>query len=89
MRHIPVMTRSVSRSILLFALSLPVVGCAMTAEQVAQRNNERCAARGYQPNTDAFSDCIVRLETERTLRADARHRELTETSGIPSANRGY
>jgi hypothetical protein len=89
MRHIPVMTRSVSRSILLLALSLPAAGCSTTAEQLAQRNNERCAARGYQPNTDAFNDCIVRLETERTVRADARHRELTETPGIPSANRGY
>ena len=89
MRHIPVMTRSVSRSILLLALSVAVVGCAMTAEQVALRNNERCTARGYQPNTDAFADCIVRLETESTVRRDARHRELTETSGAPSSNRGY
>ena len=89
MRHILVMTRSVSRLILLLALSLPVAGCATTPEQLAQRNNERCTARGYQPNTDAFADCLVRLETERTVRADARHRELTETSGAPSSNRGY
>jgi hypothetical protein len=89
MRHIPVMTRTLSRSILLLALGLPMAGCITTAEQVAQRNNERCAERGYQPNTDAFSDCLVRLDSERDARMQARHRELTEKSGAPSLNRGY
>ena len=45
--------------------------------------------RGYQPNTDAFKDCVVRLDTERTVRMDQRHREAVEKSAIPSSNRGY
>jgi hypothetical protein len=83
------MTRTLSRSILLLALGLPMAGCITTAEQVAQRNNERCAERGYQPKTDAFADCLVRLDSERDARLQARHREVTEKSGAPSLNRGY
>jgi hypothetical protein len=70
------------RSILLLALSLLVAGCAST-EQLAQRNNERCANRGFQPNTDDFKNCLVQIETERQVRLDARHREMTEKSASP------
>jgi hypothetical protein len=80
---------SFGRSILVLALCALVAGCITTAEQQAKRNEERCVERGYQPNTDAFKDCIVRLDTERTLRMDQRHREAVEKSAIPSSNRGY
>ena len=89
MRHIPDMTRALPRSILLLALALPIAGCVTTAEEIAKRNNARCVERGYQPNTDAFSDCLVRLDSERDLRMQERHREITEKSGAPSLNRGY
>ena len=72
------------RSILPLALCLLLAGCA-SATQLAQRDGDRCAARGYQPNTDKFKDCIVRLETERQVRTDARHREMTERSSAPWA----
>ena len=45
--------------------------------------------RGYQPKSDAFNDCVVRIETDRTVRMDQRHREAIEKSAIPSSNRGY
>ena len=64
-------------------------GCITTAEQQAQRAEERCVERGYQPKTDAFADCLVRLETDKTVRMDQRHREMVEKSAVPSANRGY
>jgi len=83
------MTRSFGRPILALALCTLAAGCITTAEQQAQRNEERCVERGYQPKTDAFSDCIVRLETDKTIRMDQRHREAVEKSAIPSANRGY
>jgi hypothetical protein len=72
------------RSILPLALCLLLAGCA-SATQLAQRDSDRCAARGYQPNTDEFKDCIVRLETERTVRTDVRHREMMERSSAPWA----
>ena len=66
-------------------LGLALVGCAST-EQLAQRNNERCAARGFQPNTDAFNNCLLQLESERELRMDTRRRELNERTYIPPTN---
>ena len=72
----------IPRLILSLALSLFVAGCS-SVSQLAQRDNERCAARGLQPNTDAYMNCLVSLETERKLRMDARHRELVERSDTP------
>ena len=83
------MTCSFGRPILVLALCALVAGCITTAEQQAQRNEERCVERGYQPKSDAFADCLVRLETDKTVRMDQRHREMVEKSAIPSSNRGY
>jgi hypothetical protein len=65
------MTRSFCRLILTLALAMLVTGCITTAEQQAQRNEERCAARGHQPKTDAFNDCVVRIESERSQRMES------------------
>ena len=83
------MTRSFGRSILALALCALTAGCITTAEQQTKRNEERCVERGYQPKSDAFNDCVVRIETDRTVRMDQRHREAVEKSAIPSSNRGY
>ena len=83
------MTCSFGRPILVLALCALATGCITTAEQQAKRNEERCVERGYQPKSDAYNDCIVRLETEKTVRMDQRHREAIERSAIPSSNRGY
>ena len=78
------------RSVLLLALSVLAAGCITTAEQAARRNEERCVARGYQPKTDAFNDCVVRLETERDQRMESRRREALEKPDNPTAStRGY
>ena len=83
------MTRSFVRPILALTLCAFATGCITTAEQQVKRNEERCVERGYQPKTDAYNDCIVRIETEKTVRMDQRHREAVEKSAIPSSNRGY
>ena len=83
------MTRSFARPVLALMLCTLAAGCITTAEQQAKRLDDRCVERGYQPNTDAFKDCVVRLETDKTVRMDQRHREMVEKSAIPSANRGY
>jgi hypothetical protein len=84
-----IMTCSFRRSLLALALCVLTTGCLTSAEQQAARNNERCAARGYQPDTDAFKDCLVRLDTERELRIQTRRQEMLERTAIPSSNRGY
>jgi hypothetical protein len=83
------MTCSFWRSIVGLALCALVTGCITSAEQQAQRNEERCVARGYQPNTKDFNDCLTRVETERDLRMQSRRQEMLEKTGIPSSNRGY
>jgi hypothetical protein len=84
------MTRLFSRSILTLALGTLVTGCITTAEQQAQRNEERCAARGYQPKTGPFNDCVVRLESERSQRMESNRRYQLEKSDNPTtANRGF
>jgi hypothetical protein len=88
-RHNPIMMASLWRATLILLIGLTAQGCITTAEQQAKRNEERCVERGYQPKTDAFSDCVVGLESERSARMDARHREQVEKSAAPSLNRGY
>jgi hypothetical protein len=72
----------------LLLLGALCAGCS-TAEQITQRNEERCQARGYQPKTDAFADCVTRLETERSVRGEQRRRDMLEQSAAPPSNRGY
>jgi hypothetical protein len=60
----------------LLLLSL-LAGCT-SAKDVAARNNERCAARGLQPNSDAFAECVTQLETSRDLRMETNRRALME-----------
>jgi len=78
-----------TRFILLTLLSALLAGCISTAEQITQRNEERCQARGYQPKTDGFADCVTRLESERSARGEQRRREILEQSAAPPSNRGY
>ena len=78
------------RPILLLTLSALATGCITTAEQQAKRNEERCVARGYQPKTDGFSDCIVRLESESDQRRESNRRQLLEKPDNPTTTtRGY
>ena len=63
---------------LLLALGMLIAGCATSPEQQAQRDSERCASRGHQPNTKAHDDCVTNLVSQRDARMNARHRELVE-----------
>lgn len=79
------------RSTIAMFVLLACAGCATSSpEQIAARNEQRCIARGYQPKTDAFADCLTRVDGERDTRMQQRHREEVERSGVPGAsNRGY
>ncbi len=74
----------ICRSILLLTLGLLLAGCAST-EQIAQRNNQRCVNRGYQPGTPDFNKCLDLVDNERQSRVDARRQEWMEKSGSPFA----
>jgi hypothetical protein len=71
------------RPVSLLLLGAMVASCSSTA-QLAQRDSERCAARGLKPGTDAFSDCVLQMETERKVRADSRYRDMVvERTAVP------
>ena len=78
-----------TRFILLVSLAGLLTGCITSAAQIAQQNEERCQARGYQPKTDGFADGVTRLENERSVRGEQRRREMLEQSAAPPSNRGY
>jgi hypothetical protein len=77
----------VRRTAAVLALGLLVAGCASSA-QVTQNNEERCAARGYQPKTDDFNNCVVQLEGERQQRMENNRREMMEKPFTPWQDSG-
>ena len=79
------MTRSL---VLLAVLAALLAGCA-SAKDIAARNEERCKARGLEPKTDNFENCLRQLENERDARMESRRREELERPAIPPSNRGY
>ena len=79
------MTRSL---LLLSILAALLAGCA-SAKDIAARNQERCQARGLEPKTDRYEECLRQLENERDARMESRRREQLEQPAIPPANRGY
>jgi len=66
------------RSIVVLVLSALIAACAMTAEQQAARDDERCTARGLQPQSKAHDDCVTGLQASRDSRSQQRHRDLVE-----------
>ena len=72
------MTSTLCRAIFVSVLTGFVAACAVTAEQQAARDDERCTARGYKPQTKEHDDCVTGLAASRDVREQRRHRELVE-----------
>jgi hypothetical protein len=66
------------RSIVVLTLTGLVAACAMTAEQQAARDDERCTARGLQPTSKGHDDCVSGLQRQRDTRLQQRHQDLVE-----------
>jgi hypothetical protein len=73
-----VMISTFCRSIVVLVLSALIAACAMTAEQQTARDDERCTARGLQPQSKAHDDCVLGLRASRDTREQQRHRDLVE-----------
>ena len=82
--------RFAALAVILLALGALAAGCSsmQSAEQRADQDAERCKAGGRQPDSKEFKDCVIRLETERQTRVQARHREMMERSIAPPITRG-
>lgn len=79
------MTRSL---LLLSLLAVTLAACASTKD-VEARNEQRCQARGFEPNSKLYEDCMRQLDAERSARMEQRRREALEQPAIPPLNRGY
>jgi hypothetical protein len=55
-----------------------VAGCAMTAAQQTQSDEQRCEARGLKPTTKEHDDCVSRLQSTSDARMQRRHQEMVE-----------
>ena len=72
------MTSAFSRLVFLSMLCGLVAACATSPEQQAARDDERCTARGYKPQTKQHDDCVSGLASSRDARLQRQHRELVE-----------
>lgn len=57
------------RLIALAAMTLFLAGC-QTAEEIRASDENRCVSYGFRPRTDAFAECLQRIDLDR--RADLR-----------------
>lgn len=80
------MTRTL---LLLTLLAGSLAACASSSKDIEARNEQRCTARGFEPNSKLYNDCLSQLEAERGARMEQRRREALEKPAIPELNRGY
>ncbi len=78
-----------TRTLLLLSVVAVSLAACTSAKDIAERNEARCQARGLEPKTDRFEDCLRQLENERDARMEQRRRENLERSAVPPSNRGY
>jgi hypothetical protein len=77
------MTSQFYRFIAVAMLTGLVAACGTSAEQQAQRDDDRCASRGYQANSKEHDDCVRSLQAQRDVRMQRRHQELVERPATP------
>jgi len=78
-----------TRTLLLLSLLAVTLAACASAKDLEARNEQRCTARGLEPNTKNYEDCMISLEAERSARMEQRRREALEKPAIPQINRGY
>lgn len=58
------MSTKFSRLTALAAIALAIAGC-QTAEEMRAADENRCLSYGFRPNTDAFAECLQRIDLDR------------------------
>lgn len=64
-------------------------GCA-TVDPAQQRaaDQAQCAGYGYQPGTDAFANCMMKIDTRRQDRADAKAKSDADMKALSIRRNG-
>jgi hypothetical protein len=63
--------------VLMAALVL-ATGCGPTAEEQQAADQQRCSSFGYQPGSDAFAQCMMKIDSQRQAQAAADRRAAQE-----------
>jgi hypothetical protein len=58
------MSTMFSRLTILAAATILLAGC-QTAEEIRASDENRCVSYGFRPNTDAFAECLQRIDLDR------------------------
>lgn len=58
------MSKMLSRLTVLAAAALMLASC-QTAEEMRASDENRCVSYGFRPNTDAFAECLQRIDLDR------------------------
>ena len=79
-----------SRLAVLAIVALAVTGC-QTAEEVRAADESRCLSYGFRPRTDAFAECLQRIDLDRraSLRQTSRDALYMPPPGIIVRDRRY
>ena len=80
---------TMTRTLLLLSLLAGSLAACASAKDIEARNEARCRARGLEPNTKNYEDCMLQVDAERSARMEQRRREALEQPAIPQINRGY
>ena len=59
------MSTMFSRLTALAATALVIAGC-QSAEEMRAADANRCLSYGFRPNTDAFAECLQRIDLDRS-----------------------
>lgn len=74
--------------LLMFAFGA-TTGCAtVSPEQQRTADQARCAGYGYQPGTDAFANCMMKVDTRRQDRADAKAQDDADMKALSIRRNG-
>ena len=60
------MSKPIARAAALAATLLLLTGC-QTAEEMRVADENRCLSYGFRPRTDAFAECLQRIDIDRRM----------------------
>ena len=60
------MSKPIARAAALAATLVLLAGC-QTAEEMRAADENRCISYGFRPRTDAFAECLQRIDIDRRM----------------------
>jgi hypothetical protein len=64
------------RTALIVFLALAVSGCGPSRDQVIAQSQNLCASYGFAPGSEAYSNCLMKMDLQRQDDLNARRRDI-------------